>query len=167
MILQFVEGKLENYRERGKIHWAKLLCFSWFSRIPRKLFHEYKLLSLIILNNKYCWPRQCKVFLQKLRWGWNREHLAQRIFPHQCMFHGGHSFQVVCILHCTNHTSIQTLVLSIHSLKIIIQATKIVEVETKPNQGVNNILMLWIVHIMLQMDDKVCPFLSNITVYYV
>ena len=35
------------------------------------------------------------------------------------------------------------------------------EIETKPNQGVN-ILMLWIVHIMLQMDDKVCPFLSNI-----
>ena len=31
--------------------------------------------------------------------------------------------------------------------------------QTKPNQGVN-ILMLWIVHTMLQMDDKVYPFLS-------
>ena len=46
------------YRKRGKIHWAKLLRYSWFSRVPRKFFREYKYLSLIILNNEYLWPRQ-------------------------------------------------------------------------------------------------------------
>ena len=104
MILQFVEGKLENYCKRGKIHWAKLLRFSWFSRVPRKLFREYKPLSLIILNNKYFWQRQCKVFPQNFDEVETAKRLAQQIFPRLCMFHGGHSFQVVCILHCTNHT---------------------------------------------------------------
>ena len=42
------------YRKRGKIHWAKLLCFSWFSEL-RKFFHEYKHLSLIVLH---LWPKQ-------------------------------------------------------------------------------------------------------------
>ena len=37
-----VVGKLSRmYRKRGKICWAKLLCFSRFLRAPRKFFHEY------------------------------------------------------------------------------------------------------------------------------
>ena len=48
------------YRKQGKIHWAKLLHFSQFSGVPRKYFHEYKRLSLIVLNNEYLWIRQRK-----------------------------------------------------------------------------------------------------------
>ena len=43
---------LLSYRKRGKICWAKLSRFSRFSGVPRKFFHEYKCLSLI-LNNEY------------------------------------------------------------------------------------------------------------------
>ena len=35
------------------IRWAKLLRFSRFSGVPQKFFHEYKCLSLIILNNEH------------------------------------------------------------------------------------------------------------------
>ena len=38
------------YRKRGKIRWVKL---SRLSRVPRNFSHEYKCLSLIILNNEY------------------------------------------------------------------------------------------------------------------
>ena len=48
------------YRKHGKSHWAKLLHSSRFSKIPWKFSHEFKHLSLIILNNKHFWPRQCK-----------------------------------------------------------------------------------------------------------
>ena len=41
------------YCKSGKIRWAKLSRFSRFSEVPRKFFHEYKCLSLIILNNEY------------------------------------------------------------------------------------------------------------------
>ena len=41
------------YRKQGKIRWAKLLRFSWFSEILQTFFCEYKCLSLIILNNEY------------------------------------------------------------------------------------------------------------------
>ena len=51
---------LTSYRKQGKICWAKFLCFSWFSGVPQKFFHEYKHLSLIELNNEYLWPRQCE-----------------------------------------------------------------------------------------------------------
>ena len=34
--------------------------FSHFSGVPRKFFHEYKHLSLIIPNNEHLWPRQCE-----------------------------------------------------------------------------------------------------------
>ena len=40
------------YRKRGKICWAKLSHFSWFSGVLRKFFREYKCLSLITLNNE-------------------------------------------------------------------------------------------------------------------
>ena len=58
----FNEGISESnmYCKRGKICWAKLLHFSRFSRAPQKFFHEYNCLFLIILNNEYLWPRQCK-----------------------------------------------------------------------------------------------------------
>ena len=42
----------------NKIRWVKLLHFSWFSGVLQKFFHEYKRLSLIVLNNEYLWPRQ-------------------------------------------------------------------------------------------------------------
>ena len=35
-----------DYRKRGKIHWAKLSCFSRFSGVSRKFYREYKWLSL-------------------------------------------------------------------------------------------------------------------------
>ena len=41
------------YCKRGKIHWAKLSHFSPFSGVPRKFFHKYKCLSLIVLNNEH------------------------------------------------------------------------------------------------------------------
>ena len=28
--------------------------------IPRKFFHEYKCLSVIVLNNQHLWPRECE-----------------------------------------------------------------------------------------------------------
>ena len=34
--------------------------FSQFSKVSQKLFHECKRLSLIILNNKHFWPRECE-----------------------------------------------------------------------------------------------------------
>ena len=46
------------YCKWGKICWAKLSRFSWFSRVTWKFFREYKCLSLIILNDKHFWPRQ-------------------------------------------------------------------------------------------------------------
>ena len=49
-----------SYRKWGKIRWAKLSCFSWFSGVPQKFFREYKHHSLIVLNNEHLWPRQCK-----------------------------------------------------------------------------------------------------------
>ena len=48
------------YRKWENIRWAKLSCFSRFSGVPRKVFHEYKCISLIILNNEHLWPRRCK-----------------------------------------------------------------------------------------------------------
>ena len=73
------------YRKRGKIRWAKLLCFSRFSAVPWNFFHEYKRLSLIILNNEYLCTAygqgNVKIFPRKLRWCWNSEYLAQQIFP--------------------------------------------------------------------------------------
>ena len=38
-----VTGKLfeSSYRKQGKIHWAKLLRFSWFSRVPRRFFSNF------------------------------------------------------------------------------------------------------------------------------
>ena len=47
------KGQKGIYRKRGKIHWAKLLRFSWLSGVPQKFFLEYKHLSLIVLNNKH------------------------------------------------------------------------------------------------------------------
>ena len=47
------------YRKQGKIRWAKFSHFQ-FSGVPQKFLCEYKHLSLIILNNEYLWPRQCK-----------------------------------------------------------------------------------------------------------
>ena len=73
------------YRKQRKIRWAKLLHFSRFSGVLRKLFREYKCLSLIILNNEYLCTAygqgNTKIFPQKLQWHWNHEYLAQRIFP--------------------------------------------------------------------------------------
>ena len=46
------------YRKWGKICWAKLSRFLWFSGVPQKFFCEYKCLSLIVLNNEHLWPRQ-------------------------------------------------------------------------------------------------------------
>ena len=46
------------YRKQGTTRRAKLSCFSRFSEVPQKFFHEYKHLSLIILNNEYLWQRQ-------------------------------------------------------------------------------------------------------------
>ena len=40
------------------IYWAKLSRFSRFSRELCKLFHEYKCLSLMVLNNEHLWLRQ-------------------------------------------------------------------------------------------------------------
>ena len=50
-----LEGTIINYtyRKRGKIHWAKTFAFLRFSGVPQKFFHEYKCLSLIILNNEH------------------------------------------------------------------------------------------------------------------
>ena len=70
------------YRKRGKIHWAKLSRFSQFLGVPWKFFREYKCLSLI--NEYLCTAYgqgNTKIFPQKLWWCWNREYLAQRIFP--------------------------------------------------------------------------------------
>ena len=49
---------MTRYCKWGKIRWAKLSLFSRFSGIPRKFFHEYTCLLLIIVNNEYLWPRQ-------------------------------------------------------------------------------------------------------------
>ena len=46
------------YRKREKIRWAKYSHFSRFSRVPRKFYHEYKCLSIIVLNNKHFSPGQ-------------------------------------------------------------------------------------------------------------
>ena len=74
------------YHKRGKICWAKVSRFSQFSGVPQKVFREYKYLSLIILNNEYLCTAfgqgNTKIFPRKLRWRWNSEYLAQRIFPH-------------------------------------------------------------------------------------
>ena len=73
------------YCKRGKICWAKLLRFSRFSGVPRKFLHEYRCLSLIILNNEYLRTAygqgNAKIFPWKVQWHWNCEYLAQRIFP--------------------------------------------------------------------------------------
>ena len=50
-------GKLATACKCEKIHSNE---FSWFSRVPWKFFCEYKCFSLIILNNKHFWARQCK-----------------------------------------------------------------------------------------------------------
>ena len=55
---------LASYCKQGKICWAKLLHFLWFSRVPLQFFHEFKCLSLII-NNKQFWPMQCKIISAK------------------------------------------------------------------------------------------------------
>ena len=55
------------YRKRGKIHQAKLLRFSRFSRVPRKFSCEYKSFSLITVNNKH-FQGNMKVFPRKLHW---------------------------------------------------------------------------------------------------
>ena len=57
----------------------RIFHFSGFSRVLRKFSHEYKCLYLIIRTSG---QSNVKVFLQKLQWGWKREHLAQWIFPH-------------------------------------------------------------------------------------
>ena len=58
------------YRKQGKICWAKLSRFRQFSGVPQKFFHEYKCLSLIILNNEYLCTAygqgNTKIFPQKL-----------------------------------------------------------------------------------------------------
>ena len=46
-----------------------------------KISHEYKCLSLIILNNKHFWPRQCESISAKTLMGLKHKHLAQQIFP--------------------------------------------------------------------------------------
>ena len=43
---------IEAYCKQEKIYWAKLLQFSWFSRVPQKFFHEYTHLSLIIYTKQ-------------------------------------------------------------------------------------------------------------------
>ena len=48
------------YRKQGKIHCAKLSCFSQFSGVLQKFFREYKCLSLLVLNNEHLWSRQHK-----------------------------------------------------------------------------------------------------------
>ena len=49
------------YCIRGKTHWAKLPQFSWFSRVLRKFFRDYKCFSFIIVKtsmNKHFCPRK-------------------------------------------------------------------------------------------------------------
>ena len=53
------------YRKRGKIRQAKHSCFSRSSNFSR----EYKRLSLLILNNKHFWPRQCENISAKTSMG--------------------------------------------------------------------------------------------------
>ena len=56
-------GDTKIYHKWGKIRWAKLLRFSWFSGVPQKFFHEYKCLSLIVLNNERTYSQgKVKVF---------------------------------------------------------------------------------------------------------
>ena len=62
-------NKNNYYCKCAKVYWAKLSCFSWFSRVPWKFSHEYKHLSLIILNIKHLWPRQCKSISAKTSMG--------------------------------------------------------------------------------------------------
>ena len=71
------------YRKQGKICRAKLSHFSRFFGVLRKLFREYKCISLIILKIIMSTYGQgnVKIFPQKLRWHWNCEYLAQQIFP--------------------------------------------------------------------------------------
>ena len=49
----------------GKDLQGETFTFSWFSRVLRKLFLEYKCLSLFILHNEYLWPRQYKNIFAK------------------------------------------------------------------------------------------------------
>ena len=68
-----------NYHKHGKICWTKI---SRFSRVPWKFFHEYKHLSLIILNNEHFWSKQCKSISVKASMGLQPQIFSQRIFPH-------------------------------------------------------------------------------------
>ena len=56
---------MSNYRQQGKIRWAKLSRFSQYSGVLQKFFCEYTHLSLIVPNKKYLWPRQRKSISMK------------------------------------------------------------------------------------------------------
>ena len=71
----------QTYRQWGKIYWAKLSHFSWFSGVLRKFFHEYKHFSLIVLNNVHLWPRQhesisMKILMALQLWMFNPANLS-------------------------------------------------------------------------------------------
>ena len=57
------------YHKSGKICWDKLSRSSWFSSVSWKFSCEYKHLSLIILNNKHFWPKQCASISMKTSMG--------------------------------------------------------------------------------------------------
>ena len=57
LIIEAVIDDDKNYCKWGKICWAKLSHFSWFSGVPQKFFCEFKHLSLIVLNNGHLWPK--------------------------------------------------------------------------------------------------------------
>ena len=44
------------YTEKGEIFTGLNFC----AGIPHKFFHEYKCLSVIVLNNEHLWPRECE-----------------------------------------------------------------------------------------------------------
>ena len=58
--LQTVDKNKVRYSQQGKICWASLSHFSWFSGVLQKFSREYKGLSLLVLNNEHLWPRQDK-----------------------------------------------------------------------------------------------------------
>ena len=57
-LIEYFNPLIDVYRKQGKTCWAKLLRFSHFW--PPNFFHEYKDLSIILLDNKHLWPRQCE-----------------------------------------------------------------------------------------------------------
>ena len=65
LLLHWITLSCVYYRKCGKICWTKLLRLSQMSRVPQKFSCENKHFSLIILNNKHLWPRQCKTIYAK------------------------------------------------------------------------------------------------------